>query len=112
MQGRTYVIQKLNNIIYSRLNQPHLNIVTDKYRHNSSYNWEYLAKNFNIISDNPIAKNNLLKLNLHISALGYLEDGTSRFTKVIEDEDKDKKKQDDEPEVSNSKEEKRKKKTL
>lgn len=112
LQDQARAIWKLNNIIYSWLNQPRPNVVTNKYRHDSSYDWEYLAKNFDIISDDPIAENNLLKLNLYISALGYLEDRPSYFTKVIEDEDKDGEEQDNEPQVSDFEEKKKKKMTL
>ena len=94
LQDRAWAIRKLNNIIYFRLNQAHSNILTSKYNHDSSYNWEYLAKNFNTISDDPIAKNNFLKLNHHILLIGYLEDGSSCFTEVIEYEDEDKEEQD------------------
>lgn len=53
-----------------------------------SYDWEYLSENFDTISDNLIAKNNLLKLNLHILAQDYLENRPSCFTEVIKDKDK------------------------
>ena len=89
MQGQAQAIQKTNNIIYFWLNQLRLNLVTNKYKPNSSYNGEYLAKNLDTISNDPIIENNLLKLNLHILAPGYLEDGPSRFTEIIEDKDED-----------------------
>lgn len=68
------------------LNQLCFNIVINKYKYNSTYNWEYLSKNFDTINDDFIAENNLLKLNLHILVLGYLEDRLSCFIKIIEDE--------------------------
>lgn len=70
------------------------NSIINNYKHNSAYNWKYLAKNFNTISDNPIAKNNFLKFNLYISALDYLEDRSSCFMKSIENEDETEKEQD------------------
>lgn len=65
LQGWAGAFRKLNNLIYSRLNQPRPNVVTDKWRHDSSYDWEYLAQNFDDISDDPIAENDLLRLKLH-----------------------------------------------
>lgn len=79
------------------MNQSLLNVVTDKYRHDFSYNWEYLAKNFDTISDVLIIENDLLKLNLPIWVLGYLKDRPSCFIEVIKDKDEDEKEQDNEP---------------
>ena len=56
-----------------------------------------------------MAKNNFLKLNLHILALSYLKDGLSYFMEVIKDEDENKQEQDNKPQVSNSEKEKKKK---
>ena len=53
-----------------------------------------------------------MKLNLHILALGYLEDGPSYFMEIIKSKDKDKEEQNNEPPVSNSEKEKKKKKIL
>ena len=92
MQGRGQGIWKLNNIIYFWLNLPRPNVVTNKYKHNFSCNWKYLAKIFDTISNNRIAKNNLFKLNLHISALDYLEDRPFHFIEIIENQIKIKKK--------------------
>ena len=50
-----------------------------------------MAKNFDTISNNLIIKNNLLKLNLHILVLGYVEDRLSYFIEIIRDENEDKK---------------------
>ncbi len=86
-QGRARVIRKLNHCIYSRLINPRPTVVADRWRHNTSQDSELLAKSYNDISDALIADADLLRLSLHISALGYLEEGASRFTKLpTEDE--------------------------
>lgn len=71
-----------------------------------------LAKNFEIINDNFIAKNNLLKLNLYILALGYLENRLSYFMEIIKNKNEDKKEQNNELQISYFKKEKKKIKTL
>ena len=69
---------------------------------------ELLAKSYNDISNELIDDTKLLRLNLHILALGYLEEGASHFTKLPT---KDKGEEEDdqtEPQVSNLEEEKNK----
>ena len=105
-------IEKLNNIVYSCLNNPWPNVISDKWKHNTTQDWKFLAKNFDGISNELIADGDLSKLDIHILALGYLEKGRSRFIEVTEDDnkelDKDAKK---EPMVSDWEEEDIKKRT-
>lgn len=71
-----------------------------------------MAKNFNDISDDLIDDGDLLRLDLHISAPGYLEEGGSRFTEVATEDDDEENEDAEEPEVSDSEAEKKKQRTL
>ena len=66
-------IWKLNNIIYSRLSNPRSSVISDRWKHDSTQDWEYLAKNLDGISAELIEDEALLRLDMHISAIGYLE---------------------------------------
>ena len=48
-----------------------------------SQNWELLAKSYNDISNGLIDDTKLLRLNLHILVLRYLEERASRFIKLV-----------------------------
>lgn len=51
--------------------------------HDTTPNWEYLAKNLNDINVEVIADKTLLRLGIHILAIVYLEEKVLYFTKVI-----------------------------
>lgn len=69
--------------------------------YDNSYNWEYLAKNFNSVSAELIANKALLRLGFYILAIGFLEKEAFCFTKIIGD---NKKTNEEAKTVSNSKE--------
>ena len=83
-QSRINSIQKLNNIVVSHLTHPRPSVIRNRWRHDTSQNWEYLAKNYENLITALIPDESLLRLGLHISSMGYLEDGAPRFTKVTE----------------------------
>ena len=107
-------IQKLNNIVVSHLTHAHPSVISNRWRHDTSHNWEYLAKNYKNLTMALIPDETLLRLDLHILSTGYLEDRATRFTKfteynnssfdhkVVEDEDG---KEDGEEVVTDSEEE-------
>lgn len=49
---------------------------------------KYLVKNFDSVRIQLIKDKTLLRLNLHILATRYFEEGTSCFTKVIKNNEK------------------------
>ncbi len=73
--------------------------------------WEFLAKNFDQVSNELIAEKDLLRLDVHISAPGYLEEEKPCFTKVTE-EYKEKSNRDNAEEKPTNLEEKAIKKRL
>ena len=83
-QSSINFIQKLNNIVISCLTHPRSSIISNRWRHDTSQDWEYLAKNYENLTTAPILDEILLRLGLHISSTGYLEDGAPRFTEVTE----------------------------
>lgn len=82
--ARTLAIQKLNNIVFFHLNN-RPNIINDKWKHNTTQDWEFFAKNFDDVTNELIANGNLLRLDIHISALGNLEERRPCFIKVTKD---------------------------
>lgn len=109
--ARAIVIQKLNNIVYSPLNNYRPNVISDKWKQKTMQDWEFLAKNFNDVSNELITDADLSKLDIHISVPGYLKEGKPYFVGVIEDENKESDQDAKEkPMVSDSKEENIKKK--
>ena len=55
--------------------------------HNTTKDWEYLAKNFNCISAEVITDKALLRLRIHILATEYLEKGAFCLIKVIREKE-------------------------
>lgn len=51
-------------------------------------NWEFFAKNFNIISDKLIANRDLSRLDIYILASNDLEKKKPYFIKITEDNNK------------------------
>ena len=86
-QTRTIAIWKLNNIVYFCLSNPRSSVISDRWKHDTTQDWEYLEKNLNGISTELIEDEVLLRPDIHISATGYLEEGAFRFTKVTGDEE-------------------------
>lgn len=82
---RVLIIQIFHNIIYSHLNNPRPNVISDKWKHNKMQDWEFLAKNFDSVSNELIVDEDLSRLDIYISAPGYLEEERPHFIKVIED---------------------------
>ncbi len=60
-------------------------MISDKWKFDTTQNWEFLAKNFHQISNKLIAKEDLLRLDVYISAPGYIEKGRPYFTKVTKE---------------------------
>lgn len=70
-----------------------------------------MVKHFKDISNDPINDDDLLRLNLHILILGYIEEGICCFTEIaIKDEDEEE--QDKKPQVFNFLKEKIKQRAL
>ena len=80
-------IRKLNNIIYSCLSNPRSSVISNRWKHDTIQDWEYLAKNLDGVSAELIEDEALLRLDMHISTTGYLEQGAPRFTEVTGDEE-------------------------
>ncbi len=71
-----------------------------------------MAKNFDVFSDDHINDQQLARLELHISGVGYLEKGLSRFTEVLIEDNNEVEITAEEEAVSNCEEEKKIKKNL
>ena len=80
-------IRKLNNIVYSCLSNPRSSVISDRWKHDTTQDWENLAKNLDGVSAELIEDEALLRLDMHISATGYLEKEAPRFTEVTGDEE-------------------------
>ncbi len=79
------VLQKLNNIIISRFtteNRPH--IISDLWRFNTTAAWKMLGEDFDKWPVIPIADDVLDGLEIHLTSLGYLEDGPPRFVELLD----------------------------
>ena len=86
-QARAMAIRKLNNIVYSRLSNPRSSVISDRWKHDTTQDWEYLAKNLDGVSTELIEDEALLRLDMHISATRYLEEGAPRFTEITRDKE-------------------------
>ena len=110
-QARAMAIWKLNNIVYSCHSKPRSSVISDRWKHDTTQDWENLAKNLDDVSAELIEDEALLRLDMHISANGYLEEGAPCFTEVTGDEEMIE--DDGEAEtVSDSEEENKKKRAL
>ena len=95
-------------------------MISNRWRHDTSQNWEYLAKNYNNLTTGLILNEILLRVDIYILSIRYLENGVFRLTKVtkynnicfdneiVEDEDGE---EDSKETINNSKEEVSKKRT-
>ena len=104
-------IQKLNNIVYSRLNNPWSSVISDQWKHDTTQDWEYLAKYLDGVSTKLIEDKALLRLNIYILATGYLEERAPHFTEVTGNDEETNEDGGEVETVSNS-EKKTKKKAL
>lgn len=85
MSRRVKAIRRLNNTIAKRLCEPRPSIISDKWRHDTSQDWHLLSLPESADSWTDLIPDKVLVgLKMHISALGYLEGGASRFTDVTE----------------------------
>ncbi len=85
-------------------------MISDKWKFDTTQDWEFLAKNFDQVSNELIAEADLLRLDIYISAPGYLEEGRPRFTEVMEEYKEESNRDDAEEEPTDSEEEAIKKK--
>ncbi len=85
-------------------------MISNKWKFDSTQDWEFLAKNFDQVSNELITEADLLRLDVHISAPGYLEERRLRFTEVPEQYKEESNKDDVEKEPTDSEEEVIKKK--
>ena len=81
---RIIAIKKLNNIMINRLQNLRASVLPDKWRFDSSQDWETLTLDFRGCSTDDIADETLQALGFHISATGYFEEGSPRFTDVTD----------------------------
>ena len=81
---RIIAIKKLNNIMINCLQNPRTSILPDKWRFDSSQDWETLALDFGGCSTDDIADKTLRALGFHISATGYLKERSLRFTDITD----------------------------
>lgn len=84
MLKRTITIQKLNNIVISRLQNPRVSIINDKQQHITSQDWVILSNDFGTFLTTPIPNKTLQALCFHISTLGYFKDGVPHFEDIID----------------------------
>ena len=84
MSSRIIAIKKLNNIMINCLQNPRASVLPDKWRFDSSQDWETLALDFGGCSTDDIADETFRALGFQISATGYLEEGFPRFTDVTD----------------------------
>ena len=77
-------IKKLNNIMINHLQNPPASVFPDKWRFDSSQDWEIFALDFGGCSTDDIVDKTLRALGFHISATRYFEEGSPRFINVID----------------------------
>ena len=72
------------NITINRLQSPRPSVLPNKWRFDTSQDWEVLRDNFDSVSSDTIPDNTLQALNFQLSPLGYHEEGALRFVNVID----------------------------
>ena len=82
MLRRIIAIKKLNNIMINCLQNLRPSILPDKWRFDMIQDCETFASNFDSFSTDDITEKTLQALGFHISATGYLEKRSLRFTDV------------------------------
>ena len=83
-QSHINSIQKLNNIVIFCLTYLCPSMISNEWRHDTSQDWEYLAKNYNNLTTALIPDKTLLRLSVHILSTGYLENFVFCFIEVTE----------------------------
>ncbi len=79
--SRQKVIRKLNNIVIARLTTNRWpNILSDIWRFDTSTDWKMLGKEFETWLADLLPDTILITIGMHITNLGYLEDGPPCFT--------------------------------
>lgn len=78
------IIKKLNNIIINCFQNPRTSVVPHKWRFDSNQDWKTLALDFGGFSTDDMADETLRALGIRISATGYLEEESPRFTDITE----------------------------
>ena len=81
---RRMAIQKLNNIMINWLTNSQPNVLLDKWRFDTSQDWDVLRDDFDSVSSKTILDATLQALGFHYSPLGYLEEGTPQFVDVTD----------------------------
>lgn len=82
---RQKAIQKLNIIIIARLtteNRP--NIVSDLWRFDTTADWQMFRKDFEKCLPSPVADDALLRLQMHVTSLGYQKKGLPWFIELLD----------------------------
>ena len=81
------VIQKLNNITINYFQNLQPSILLDKWRFNTSQDWEILRDEFNNVSLDTISNGTLQPLSFHLSPLDYFEKRALQFIDITNDPD-------------------------
>ncbi len=80
---RQKAIRKLNNIVIARLTtNKRPNILSNTWRFDTSADWKMLGKEFETWPADPLSDPTLITVGMCVTNLGYLEDGSRRFTKL------------------------------
>ncbi len=76
-------IKKLNNIVIAQLTMNRWpNILNDTWRFDTSANWKMLREEFETWPVDPLPDTTLIIVGMHVTKLGYLEDGPPCFTEL------------------------------
>lgn len=60
-------------------------MISDKWKFDTTQDWEFFAKNFDQVNNKLIAEADLLKLDIYISVPSYLEERKPCFTEIMEE---------------------------
>lgn len=82
MAKRIIAIQKLNNIVVSRLQNFHVGVISDRWWYNTNQDWKMLGQDFKTFITNPIPDKTLQALCLYIFALEYQKDEIPCFENI------------------------------
>lgn len=79
-------IRKLNNIIIARLTtNRRANILSDTWRFDTAADWAMLGEEFDTWLVDPFPDATLITVGMHVTSLGYLENGSPHFTELPDD---------------------------
>lgn len=81
---RKIAIWKLNNIMINWLANPRLSMLLDKWRFDTSLDWEVLENEFNSVSSKTMPYATLQALGFHYSLLDYLEKRAVWFINITD----------------------------